>query len=91
MNVSFTVPEGFHIMGLQSSAPTKDGSTHWLVWVRSNQKNGLGEFFGADGFDLQAAIDEAVANLKTRLAQSRPAVPDKFPGLKLNLKGLNLG
>lgn len=81
MKIEFTVPDGFHIMSMQST-PTKDGSLSWNVYVR---KNGNLQFHGAQGFDLQATVNKAHEGLLKKLSSTpKPRLAD----ITINIEAL---
>lgn len=89
MKVEIDIPEGFHILALESSVGAR--ATHWRCWMRKDQ---LGPFRGGEGWTAQEAVDSAMKILRATLDFVPPAVENPtlthLSGLKLNLAGLRL-
>jgi hypothetical protein len=86
MKIEAEIPEGFHIMAMESSVTNK-GATHYRVWMRSSPH---GEFRGGEGFTLQEAIDASMTNLREAMRSTvKPTAFERIAGSALNLK-LNL-
>lgn len=82
MNQSFSIslPEGFHIMALESSF-THKGVWHYLVYVRHTESS---QFRGGQSFDdPQPAVDAALAALRKSM-ETYNQQADRV-GISLNL------
>lgn len=86
MKIEADIPEGYHIMNLETSITAK-GALHFRVWIRQNP---LGEFAGAASFDLQTAVDMATKELKNKRARLMQDSPMNKLGIQLNLAALGL-
>lgn len=78
------IPPGLHLMSLATSAPTKDGSSNWMAYLR---RNPLGQFRGGMGWTPQEAIDNAHRNLLEALA-AEPEPTYNEPRITINLDHL---
>lgn len=84
MKVEAEIPDGYHISHAESSRIP--GGFHWFVWLRVSP---LGQSRGGQGDDLQAAVDDALVNLKREMSalevvQNVTNLPD-LSHLKLEL------
>lgn len=78
---SISLPDGFHIMALESSF-THKGAWHYRVYVRHDKSS---QFRGGQSFDdPQPAVDAALVLLKKSLLADIANAPPKL-SLSINL------
>lgn len=72
------LPEGFHIMAMESSITNK-GAMHYRVYMMRSVSQG--QFQGGQGFTLQEAVDAAMQNLRDKIAKSDERMAQVAPVL----------